>query len=304
MDTVTKQSLASKCGFMVPGTTLVGAAQANPDWVRNITPDDMALIATTAERLGYDNLAVSEHVGIPPEVEAVRGGRYYDPLPVFGYLAAITSNIRFLTYVVVLGYHHPLAIAKRYGTLDRMCGGRLVLGVGVGSLKQEFDLLGLGGAEFEQRGARGDDALLALRASLGKRMPEYHGPHYDFGDFIIDPCAVQQDMPLWIGGRSARSLRRAIELGDGWAPFGLSVEEQGAMIAQARETPAWHARAKPIETALRHDGMLDPVGQPAKAADRVGAVFAAGGTQVHVGFAHASRSHFIEQMEALAALKI
>jgi len=289
---------------MVPGTTLVGKDQANPDWVRNITPEDMALIATTAERLGYDNLACSEHVGIPPEVEAVRGGRYHDPLPVFGYLAAVTSRIRFLTYVIVLGYHHPLAIAKRYGTLDQMCGGRLVLGVGIGSLKPEFGLLGLGGAEFEQRGARGDDALKALRASLGKRMPEYRGPYYSFSDFIIDPCAIQQDMPLWIGGRSARSLRRAVELGDGWAPFGLSVAQQGAMIAQARDTPAWHARTKLIETALRHDGMLDPVDQPAKAADRVGAVFAAGGTQVHVGFAHTSRSHFIEQLEALAALKI
>lgn len=289
---------------MVPGTTMVGAEQSNPDWVRNITPQDMALIATTAERLGYDNLAVSEHIGIPPEVEAVRGGRYYDPLPVFGYLAALTSRIRFLTYVLVLGYHHPLAIAKRYGTLDRMCAGRLVLGVGVGSLKQEFDLLGLGGAEFAERGARGDDALRALRASLGRRLPAYDGPHYSFGNMIIDPCALQQDMPLWIGGRSARSLRRAVELGDGWAPFGLSVAEQGAMIAAARETPAWHARSRPVETALRHDGMLDPLDQPGKAADRVGAVFAAGGTQIHVGFAHRSRSHFIEQMEALAALRV
>lgn len=289
---------------MVPGTTLVGAAQSNPEWVQAITPEDMALIAEAAERLGYGHLACSEHVGIPPDVEAVRGGRYYDPLPVFGYLAALTSRILFLTYVVVLGYHHPLAIAKRYGTLDRMCGGRLGLGLGVGSLKQEFDLLGLGGAEFEQRGARGDDAMRALRASLGQRMPAYEGPHYSFGDFIIDPCAIQQQMPLWVGGRSARSLRRAVELGDGWAPFGLTLAEQGAMIAKARETPAWQARTTPIETALRHDGMLDPVGQPGKAADQIGAVFAAGGTQVHVGFAHCSRSHFVEQMEALAALKV
>lgn len=291
-------------GFMVPGTTLTGPAHTHPDWVRDITPEDMAMIARVADRLGYDHLAVSEHIGIPPAVEDVRGGRYYDPLPVFGYLAAITGSIRFLTYVLVLGYHHPLAIAKRYGTLDRMCGGRLVLGVGVGSLKQEFDLLGLGGAEFAERGARGDDALKALRASLGRRMPAYSGPHYSFADMIIDPCAIQQHMPLWIGGRSARSLRRAVELGEGWAPFGLSVAEQGAMIARARETPAWQARKQPLELALRHDGMLDPVGEPGRAADQVGAVFAAGGTQVHVGFTHSSRSHFVEQLEALAALTV
>jgi probable F420-dependent oxidoreductase len=264
----------------------------------------MALIAKAAERLGYDNIACSEHVGIPPVVEAVRGGRYYDPLPVFGYLAAFTSRIRFLTYVLVLGYHHPLAIAKCYGTLDRMCGGRLVLGVGVGSLKQEFDLLGLGGAEFEQRGPRGDDALQALRVALGRGKPEYQGQFYSFGDFIVDPCAIQQEMPLWIGGRSARSLWRAVELGDGWAPFGLSVVEQGELIARARETPAWHARGRPLELALRHDGLLDPVGKPGQSADRVGAVFTAGGSQLHVGFAHRSRSHFVEQLEALATLKI
>lgn len=291
-------------GLMIPGTTLTGPAESHPDWVRDITPEDMALIAKTAERLGYDHLACSEHVGIPPEVEEVRGGRYYDPLPVFGYLGAVTSRIRLLTYVLVLGYNHPLAIAKRYGTLDRMCGGRLVLGVGVGSLKPEFDLLGLGGAEFAERGERGDDALRALRASLGKRLPEYRGPHYSFGGFIIDPCAIQQDMPIWIGGRSARSLRRAVELGEGWAPFGLTVAEQGAMIARARETTAWQARGKPLELALRHDGLLDPSTEPALAAERVGAVIDAGGTQVHVGFHHRSRSHFVEQLEALAALKI
>ena len=304
MKTNTIQPQTSQYGFMIPGSTLTGPVDMHPDWVREIRPEDMALIAQAAERLGYANLACSEHVGIPPEVETVRGGRYYDPLPVFGYLAAVTSRIRFLTYVLVLGYHHPLAIAKRYGTLDRMCGGRLVLGVGVGSLKQEFDLLGLGGGEFKERGPRGDDALRAKRASLGRRRPEYQGPYYSFDDFIVDPCAIQQDMPLWIGGRSARSLRRAVELGDGWAPFGLSVAEQAEMIASAREMPAWHARNQPLELALRHDGMLDPLDQPRQAADRVGAVFAAGGTQVHVGFAHRSRSHFVEQLEALAALKV
>ncbi len=304
MEATNNQTLTCRYGFTVPGSSLTGLADIHPEWVREITPEDMAVVAQAAERLGYDNLACAEHVGIPSDVEPVRGGRYYDPLPLFGYLAAVTSRIRFLTYVLVLGYHHPLAIAKRYGTLDRMSGGRLVLGVGVGSLKQEFELLGLGGAEFEQRGARADDALRALRASLGHRLPEYKGPFYNFGDLIVDPCAIQLNMPLWIGGRSARSLRRAVELADGWAPFGLSVAEQSEMIARARETPAWNARREPLEITLRHDGMLDPLDQPGKAADRVGAVFAAGATQLHVVFAHRSRNHFVEQLEALSALKV
>ena len=92
-----------------------------------------------------------------------RGTRYWDPLATLGYLAARTQRIRLATNVLVLAYHHPLEIAKRYGTLDKVSNGRLILGVGVGSLKEEFDLLG---APFDDRGPRGDDALRALRASL------------------------------------------------------------------------------------------------------------------------------------------
>ncbi len=124
--------------------------------------------------------------------------------------------------MLVLGYHHPLEIAKRYGTLDAVSGGRLILGVGVGSLKEEFDLLG---AEFEDRGPRGDDALRALRAALSVHEPRYHGEHYAFDGIVIDPCAVQQHVPLWIGGRTLRSLRRAVALADGWAPFAVSLQQ-------------------------------------------------------------------------------
>src|SRR3989442_551373 len=81
--------------------------------------------------------------------------------------------------------------------------------------------------EFEGRGARGDDAIRALRASLGQREPVYRGTHYSYEGFIVEPCAIQTRMPIWIGGRTARSLRRAIELADGWVPFGLSPEQIG-----------------------------------------------------------------------------
>ena len=76
---------------------------------------------------------------------------YWDPLATFGYLAARTERIRFATHVLVLAYHHPLEIAKRYGTLDRVSNGRVILGVGVGTLKEEFDLIG---APFDDRGPR------------------------------------------------------------------------------------------------------------------------------------------------------
>src|SRR5204863_64129 len=83
----------------------------------------------------------------------------------------------------VLGYHHPLAIVKRYGTLDHVSGGRVILGVGVGTLKEEFDLLG---APFDDRGDRADDALRALRAGLSSNEPVYAGKYYSFGGLTVD----------------------------------------------------------------------------------------------------------------------
>lgn len=295
---------ASRYGISTPGLILAGGHSGFSQWEIDVTPEDISRVAIAADRLGYDFLTCSEHVGIPSQVEAVRGGRYYDPLSTFGFLAAQTSKIRFATYVLVLAYNHPLELAKRYGTLDRLSGGRVVLGLGVGSLKPEFDLLGLGGAEFEERGVRGDDALRALRAAMGRRQPEYSGPYYEFSDFIIDPCAVQQDMEFWIGGRSARSLRRAVELGDGWAPFGLGVAEMGAMIAKARESDAWQARTRPLEMVLSADAPLDPIGDPDGTAQKVRDVFAAGGTKLCANFDSHSPDHYIEQLEALAQLEI
>src|SRR5947199_1619163 len=164
-----------KLSVATPVVTMLPVAHAR--WEETGTIEDVARIAEAADRLGYNHLTCSEHVGVPAVDAERRGARYWDPLATFGYLAARTQNIRFTTYVLVLGYHHPLAIAKRYGTLDRVSNGRVILGVGVGSLQQEFELLG---AAFDDRGRRGDDALRALRASFGRRLPEYHGEFYDF----------------------------------------------------------------------------------------------------------------------------
>jgi probable F420-dependent oxidoreductase len=201
--------------------------------------------------------------------------------------------------VLVLGYHHPLAIAKRYGTLDRVCGGRLILGVGVGSLEEEFALLGV---PFTERGPRGDDALRALRAAFGDPTPSYSGSHYRFEGFVVDPTGVQRDLPLWVGGRTGRSLRRAVELADGWAPFALSPDEVSRLLAHARRSDAWANRARDLEIVLQPVPPLDPIGSP----DAVGRVVAAhrvaGATALAVRLRHTSVTHYLEQLEALRAL--
>jgi len=292
----------SRFGLGSPGFIMQPGASCA--WERDAPFAQLAAIVATADRLGFHHAICSEHIGVPADQAVRRGARYYDPLATFGYLAAVTRQIKFATSVLVLGYHHPLEIAKRYGTLDVVSGGRVILGLGVGTLKEEFDLLGVGGVEFEERGPRGDDALRALRASLGRREPAYHGPYYDFGGLILDPCATRTDVPLWIGGRSPRSLRRAVELGDGWNPFGLTLEQTAQMIERARATSAWENRTKPLEIVLSSGGDLDPIGAPDAAIEKVRALFEIGATKVSVRPQATSAAHFSEQLEAFAALAL
>ena len=265
-------------------------------WEVDGTIEDVAEIAKAADRLGYSHVSCSEHVVIPTDVAAVRGSRYWDPLATFGYLGAVTTRVRFATNVLVLGYHHPLEIAKRYGTLDQVTGGRVILGLGVGSLREEFDLLGV---PFEDRGARADDALRALRASLASPRPEYDGAFYTYSDVVVDPCARQERVPFWIGGRTARSLRRAVELGDGWVPFGLGADDMGAMITKAGKTPAWAARTRPLELVLTNNRPADPIADPAGARHIIGRLTGAGATAIQLRLVHHSVTHYIEQLEAM-----
>src|SRR3954471_6305388 len=146
-------------------------------WEATATVDELGHIAHVADELGFAYLTCSEHVAVPNADAATRGGVYWDPLATFGFLAAHTQRIRLATSVLVLGYHHPLEIVKRYGTLDRISNGRLILGVGIGSLREEFELLD---APWEGRAARADDAIAAIRASMSTPTPRYRGPFYDY----------------------------------------------------------------------------------------------------------------------------
>jgi len=265
-------------------------------WTEDAGPAELVRIATTADRLGFHHLTCSEHVAIPAAAAPVRGTRYYDPLATFGFLAGQTENIRFVTHVLVLPYHHPVALAKRWGTLDRLSGGRVILGVGVGTLEEEFDLLGV---EFAGRGARYEDALRALRAAFGSREPRYAGTHYHFGDVVVDPCGVQARVPIWLGGRSARSLRRALRFGDGWDPFRLSIAELDTLLARARGWPEWRVS---FDLVLSPEQLLDPTDARERAAfvDLVGRHRDLGATVLNLRFRSAGLEHYLEQLEAVA----
>lgn len=279
-----------KLGIATPVVTNIAGAEL--EWERDATIEDIGRVAETADRLGYHHMTCSEHIGLPSTETARRGARYWDPLATFGYASARTTQIRFATMTLVLGYHHPLAIVKRYGTLDHVSGGRVILGVGVGSLKEEFALLG---ASFDDRGARGDDALRALRAALASNEPAYDGEFYSFGGLTVDPCAIQAHMPIWVGGRTKRSLRRAVTLADGWCPFYVSME-MATQWLQSFDVPAG------FEVVMPADKPLDPVGEPEMTREILRTMALGGTTILSARFIHHSLAHYLEQIHALAEL--
>lgn len=275
--------LATPVVIQIPGVA--------SSWEAEAGAEDVGQIASAADELGFAYLTCSEHVAVPAEAAAGRGTTYWDPLATLSFLAARTHSIRLVTSVVVLGYHHPLELAKSYGTLDRLSGGRLTLGVGVGSLREEFDLLG---CAWDDRGARADDAMKALRAALSSTCPTYHGAYYRFDSMIVQPCAVQQRVPIWVGGRTRRSLRRAVGLGDGWAPFGLTIDEL---------TKCLDSVDLPDEFAIAlSTPPLDPIGAPQQTLDRIGKLAGIGATDVSCAISARSAAHFCDQLIALAEL--
>lgn len=279
-----------KLGLSTPVVMQLPAVASS--WEADGTAADLALVAAAADELGYDFLTCAEHVVVPAADAPMRGDTYWDPVATLGFLAAHTSRIRLATSVVVLGYHHPLKIAKQYGTLDRLSGGRVVLGVGVGSLEAEFSLLGV---PFADRGVRADDAMRALRVALGQREPSYSGEFFEFSGMSVNPCAQQARLPMWVGGRTRRSLRRAVELAEGWMPFALAPDALRSML-QSASIPTG------FEVVLSTAGALDPNGDPDGARRALDVLRDSGATSATCTVSARSASHYCEQLARLQEL--
>lgn len=284
-----------KLGLLTPVVMQLPGATA--DWEAAAGPAQLIRVAEAADRLGYAHLTCSEHVAVPAARAGERGRVYWDPLATLSFLAARTRRLRLVTNVVVLGYHHPLEIAKRYGTLDALSGGRVVLGVGVGTLEEEFDLLG---APFTDRGARADDSLRALRASLSEPVPSYQGQFYRYSGMVVEPHAVQDRVPIWVGGRTRRSLRRAVSLADGWMPMALRPEQCRDLLAEVTEGCG---RPDRFDLVLGPGRPLDPIGDPERTTAALERLAAAGATVANAALVSRSPDHYLEQMEALMQLR-
>ncbi len=189
-------------------------------------------MARCAEESGWDWMTLSDHVVHPQDLKSkypytVDGEAYWgpenpwpDPWVTIGAMAAVTQRIRFMTNVFILPARNPVLVAKAVGTAAVLSSGRVALGIGVGWMREEFDVLE---QDFSTRGKRADEQIEILRLLWSGRMVEYQGQHYRFARLQMSPAPAQR-VPIFVGGISKPALRRAARC-DGWISVIHSLDE-------------------------------------------------------------------------------
>ena len=193
-------------------------------------PDIVARIAGEGEALGYDYLTVTDHLVLPDAAEPgypySETGAFFsadafyrhEQLTIAAWLAAVTSRLRLVLAVMVVPHRPAVLAAKMLATIDVLSGGRLTVGIGAGWLKAEFDAVVT--TPFAERGAVTDDYIAAFRALWGTDKPAIDTRYVRYDRLVLEPKPVQNPLPIWVGGESGPSLRRAARFGDAWYPIG------------------------------------------------------------------------------------
>jgi probable F420-dependent oxidoreductase len=210
-------------------------------------------VAQAAERLGYGFISVNDHIVVPRDIAsrypysdsgewaARTAGECLDQLATLAFLAGCTERLRLLTSVMVVPQRHPVLTAKMLATIDVLSAGRLIVGCGVGWLKEEFEAVGA--PDFAERGRVTDEYLDAFKVLWTADDPVYCGRHVQFENIMFAPKPVQKPHPpLWIGGESPAAMRRAVRVGNGWYPASNNPQNRldttvrlGAAVQQLRQ---------------------------------------------------------------------
>ncbi len=247
-------------------------------------PDGARSMAVAAEAAGFESLWTVEHTVVPAGYESPypysADGRMPgpenspipDPLVWLSFLAGATSTINLGTGILILPQRNPVVLAKEAATLDVLSGGRLLLGIGVGWLAEEFEAIGI---PFNERGARTDDHVAAMRALWSGEAASFDGPFTTFDRCFAQPAPTSGAVPIHVGGHSEAAARRAGRLGDGFFPASANPGDLAHLVDIARTTAAESGRdpdALEISTMIAAAGpeAVDTVGRLAEAGiDRV-----------------------------------
>ena len=230
-----------------------------------IRPEQMAPLAKRAEDVGFESVWVPEHLVLPPRfasrypysadgVPPIRpDSPLLDPLMVLAHIGATTARIRLGTNVYLPALRHPLVVARMVTTLDVLCGGRVILGVGAGWLAEEFAAVGI---DFATRGARMRESIRVLRELWTAEEPKFRGRFFEFAPVRFEPKPVQKPHPpIVFGGETETALERAAALGDGWYGVGHTPETAAPQVRRLQALLESIGRASDgFEITVSHAG--------------------------------------------------
>ena len=200
------------------------------------TPQAIIETACKAEELGFDALFVNDHVIVDDAPRSALWRNVYDPLMVLSHVAARTSRVLLGTSVLIMPYRNPIVTAKMVATLDQLSGGRAIAGVGAGWNEAEYDALGV---PYHERGARTTEYLRLWQACWEPGPTTFHGRFFSFDQMHVSPKPLQQPHPpIWIGGSSHASLRRAARFAQVWQPTPTALPELISNQAYLRDVCA------------------------------------------------------------------
>jgi probable F420-dependent oxidoreductase len=197
-------------GVVFPQTEIGTSPMAIRDYVQ------------AAEGLGYDHLLIYDHV-LGADVRHYPGwsgpyahtDMFHEPFVLFGYLAALTRRLQFVTAVIILGQRQTALVAKQAAEIDVLSGGRLRLGVGTGWNQVEYEALA---EDFHNRGRRSEEQISVLRALWTQEVVNFKGRWHQISHAGLNPLPIQRPIPIWLGGRAEAVIRRVARLADGWFP--------------------------------------------------------------------------------------
>ena len=237
-----------------------------PHLGRDVGRNSLIEFAQTAEKAGIHSAWASDHVCWPAEYKskypyssdgsfpAPAGLGWLDPIGTLFFVAGCTDQIRLGFTVLILPYRPPVATAKQLATIDVVSEGRLILGVGVGWMREEAEVLGM---PWDNRGRRSDEQLEIFEALFREEAPSYDGNYYSFPQVRFEPKPIQQPLPVWVGGNSQAAFRRTARFGHAFhaafEPLDVVKREWG----QVREACEAIAR-DPDELDLSLRMFLDP----------------------------------------------
>ncbi len=218
-----------------------------------------------SETIGYHLIMTSDHIAVTSDVNARYPAPFYEPISTMGWLAGITKSMEIGSTVIIVPYRSPLETAKACSNIDRLSGGRFILGVGVGWAADEFAALNV---PFNRRGAMTDEYLDTIKLLWTEDVASFEGEYVRFEDVHTAPRPVQEPHPpIWVGGPSDAAMRRAVLHGDAWHPIRITMDGfRNRDIPRLREIAEQEEKAVPdlcprirlriTESALDNDRRL------------------------------------------------